>query len=125
MTKWWLIVIAAGAVSIAGALGLQIGHAQTAEAQTNGTRSEIAQKPLWRRLSSSRTSPSDLELGGDIYGLLPHEARHTGYITRAQLLALPQVSFTVTNDANFSRPTAISGVALDELVKALAPHPNV
>ena len=43
-------------------------------------------------------------------------ANHNGYryITREQLLALPQVGYTVTNDANFDGPTQISGVELDQ-----------
>ena len=61
-------------------------------------------------------SPSDLELGGDSPGRLAEQGKR--YITREQLLALPQVSYTVTNDANFSGPTQISGVALEQLIQA-------
>ncbi len=46
------------------------------------------------------------------------------YVTREQLLSLPQVSYTVTNDANFSGPTKISGVAIDQLVLMLAANPQ-
>ncbi len=99
-----------------GALNLHKAHAQT----TGGVAA--AQKPLYARLAWKRTSPSDLELGGDLLGLLPHEARNTRYITREQLLALPQVNFIVTNDANFKGPTEISGVALDQLLQALFPE---
>jgi mono/diheme cytochrome c family protein len=136
MTKLLHIaVIAASALSLATAMCLEIGNAQSAKAQSssaqpNGAKSGLAktdvpQKPLWRRLSPTRTSPYDLELGGDIYNLLPHAARNLGYITRAQLLALPQVSYTVTNDANFTGPTEITGVALDELIGNLTPRPQV
>lgn len=78
-------------------------------------------KPLSARLSMRRTSSSDLEIGGDLYGVAPHSTR---YITREQLQALPQVSYTVTNDANFRGPTQISGVALNELVRALTAKPQ-
>ena len=92
----------------------QDGIAQTA-------RNALSQKPLAAHLSKRSTSPSDLEVGGDLYGVIPHTTR---YITREQLLALPQVSYTVTNDANFSGPTEISGVALDELIQALTAKPQ-
>src|SRR6202451_101602 len=96
-----------------GALNLH-----NAKAQTTGAVA-AAQKPLYARLAWKRMSPSDLELDGDIPGRTREQAIR--YITRDQLLALPQVSYTVTNDANFSgRPTQISGVALDQLVQALA-----
>lgn len=141
MTKLLHIAaIAATALSLATATCVRIGNAQSVKTQSSsaqpndakasGAKSSDAKtaapvKPLWRRLSAVRTSPSDLELGGEIYGLLPHEARHTGYITREQLLALPQVSFTVSNDTNFTGPTEVSGVALDELIANLTPRPQV
>jgi mono/diheme cytochrome c family protein len=111
-----------GVLFLLGLSRAPISH--NANAQTTGAVAE-AQKPLYARLAWRRTSPSDLELGGDIYGLLPHEARNARYITREQLLALPQISYTVTNDANFNGPTEITGVALDELLKALTPNPQV
>jgi cytochrome c2 len=78
-------------------------------------------KPLSARLSMRRASPSDLEVRGDLYGVMPYATR---YITREQLLALPQVSYTVTNDANFRGPVQISGVSLDELLHALTAKPQ-
>jgi mono/diheme cytochrome c family protein len=91
-------------------------NSHKANAQTTGGVA-AAQKPLYARLAWKRTSPSDLELDGDIPGATRDQS--TRYITREQLLALPQVSYTVTNDANFRGPTQISGVALAELVQAL------
>jgi mono/diheme cytochrome c family protein len=64
------------------------------------------------RLSAARALPSDLEIG-----LQPHATR---FLTREQLLALPQVTLTVNNDANFRGPVEISGVALDELMRQIA-----
>jgi mono/diheme cytochrome c family protein len=107
-----LVIIALG---LLGALWLHEANAQT----TGGVAA--AQKPLYARLAWQRTSASDLELGGDILGTPPNNSR---YITREQLLALPQVSFTVTNDPNFKGPEQISGVPLEQLVQALAANPQ-
>jgi mono/diheme cytochrome c family protein len=63
-----------------------------------------------------RQSPSDLEVSGAIAGLSPES---TGYITRDELLAMPLVSFTVTDDVNFSGPAKIRGVKLEDLASAL------
>jgi mono/diheme cytochrome c family protein len=54
-------------------------------------------------LHTTRVSPSDLEVGGE-------------------LARLPQVSYTVTDDPNFKRlgPTRVSGVSLEELAKRFA-----
>jgi mono/diheme cytochrome c family protein len=70
-------------------------------------------------LHRTRSSPSDLELGGELAGLPPGTTR---YVTREDLLALPQVSYTVTDDPNFKGlgPTRVSGVWLEELIKRFA-----
>jgi mono/diheme cytochrome c family protein len=75
---------------------------------------------LHAKLRATRTSPLDLELAGDLANLPPNSTR---YITREELLALPQVNYTVTNDSNFSRPTQITGVSLEELARRLAAAP--
>ena len=87
-----------------------------ANAQTTGAAA-AAQKPLYARLAWRRAAPTDLELDGDIPGATREQTKR--YITRDQLLMLPQVSDTVTNDPNFSGPVKISGVALDHLLQAL------
>jgi mono/diheme cytochrome c family protein len=92
-----------------------------ANAQTTGAVAQ-AQKPLYARLAWKRTSPSDLELDGDIPGATKEQSKR--YITREQLLALPQVSYNVTNDANFTGPVQISGVPLDQLMQALSANPQ-
>ena len=120
MKNWWQAI----AFSIITAIALcfvAILNLQNANAQTTGAVA-AAQKPLYARLAWKRTSPSDLELGGDILGATQKQVPR--YITREQLLALPQVSYTVTNDANFSGPTELSGVALDQLIQALAANPQ-
>jgi len=76
---------------------------------------------LLRKSSTQRSSPLDLELGGDLKGLSPGATR---FVTRRDLLALPQVSFTATNDEKFTRPTRVSGVELEELVRALGGTPT-
>lgn len=71
-------------------------------------------------LHADRSSPFDLELGGELAGLPPGT---THYLTRDDLLALPQVSYTVTDDANFTGPTQIGGVLLEELTRRLGADP--
>ncbi len=70
-------------------------------------------------LHTTRELPSDLELGGELAGLPPGTTR---YVTRKDLLALPQVSYTVTGDPSFKGlgPTRVSGVSLEELAKRFA-----
>jgi mono/diheme cytochrome c family protein len=113
----WRLVLC-GVLTLSGLLGVLNLH--NVKAQTTGAVA-AAQKPLYARLAWKRTSPSDLEIGGDLLGTPAHGTR---YATREQLLALPQVSYTVTNDANFRGPTEISGVALDELLRALNENPQ-
>ena len=72
-------------------------------------------------LHAERSSPSDLELGGELAGQPPGTTR---YFTRDDLLRLPQVAYTVTDDANFTAPTQVSGVSLEELTRQLAAAPE-
>lgn len=72
-------------------------------------------------LHSVRRSPLDLAVSGELAGLSPGATR---YIARADLLALPQVVFTVIDDPNFTGPTQISGVTLEELVRHLVISPD-
>ncbi len=50
--------------------------------------------------------------------------RTTRYITRDALLALPQVNYTVSDDANFTVPPQVGGVSLEELTKHLSAAPE-
>lgn len=68
------------------------------------------------KLLAQRKSPTDLEAGGELAGVPRGETR---YVTRAELLAMPQVSFTVSDDSNFTGPTQIKGVLLEELAREL------
>jgi mono/diheme cytochrome c family protein len=68
-------------------------------------------------LHEKRQDSSDLEVSGALANL---PAESTRYISRDELLAMLQVSFTVTADSNFAGPTKVSGVPLEELVRRLA-----
>lgn len=81
----------------------------------------MIQTPAALALHTSRQSPLDLEIGGDLPGLPPGSTR---YITRKDLLALPQTAYTVNDDPNFTKPTKVSGVSFAELVARLAARPD-
>jgi mono/diheme cytochrome c family protein len=66
-------------------------------------------------LRQKRQSLLDLQIDGEWGG----DRRTTQYVSREDLLKLPQVTATVTDDANFKKPTEISGVPLEELLTAL------
>jgi len=72
-------------------------------------------------LHATRLFPMDLEVGGELAGL-PSGA--TRYVTRDDLLALPQVTYTVTDDSNFAGPTDVSGVPLEDLIRYLGASPT-
>jgi len=78
---------------------------------------EASAAGLIERAHSQRLAASDLELGGDLQGAPAGTKR---YLSRADLLTLPQVSYTVSDDSNFTGPTEISGVLLEDLINALA-----
>ncbi|HEX3470213.1 MAG TPA: cytochrome c [Silvibacterium sp.] len=67
-------------------------------------------------LQDKRNSPTDLKLSGDLSGAAVYAGRYLAY---SELMKLPQVTFTVTDDANFPGKVEISGVYLDELMHAL------
>jgi mono/diheme cytochrome c family protein len=67
-------------------------------------------------LETQRSSAQDLEIAGDVPGIPAGASRFVRY---ADLSALPQVSFTVKDEANFTGPVAVSGVPLDALLQAL------
>lgn len=67
-------------------------------------------------LALQRSSPQDLEISGNVPGIPQGEKRFVRY---EDLVQLPQVTFTVKDDANFSGPVKLGGVALDDLMRAL------
>jgi cytochrome c2 len=72
-------------------------------------------------LREARTSPSDLEVGGELAGL---PAGTTRYVTMEDLRTLPQVRYVTTNDPNFEKPTKIAGIALAALARELGADPT-
>jgi mono/diheme cytochrome c family protein len=80
-----------------------------------------SQTPLF--LHAHRQSPLDLEIGGDLLDQPPNSGT-AWYLTRKVLLAMPQTSYTVTDDPNFSKPTKVSGVLLSDLIASAAAHPE-
>jgi mono/diheme cytochrome c family protein len=73
------------------------------------------------KLRAERQSATDLEIGGDLAGLPPGTTR---YVARDDLLALPQIAYTVTDDSNFTGPTKVSGVPLEDLIHDLGAAPG-
>lgn len=76
---------------------------------------------LTKKWMTERKSPLDLEVTGDLKGLVPGATR---YIRREDLLALPQTGFTAVQDEMFKGPTPVSGVPFDELIRALGREPG-
>ncbi len=58
-------------------------------------------------LHATRQAPTDLQVG------------ESQFVSYQDLLRLPQVKFTTSDDSNFVPPAQVSGVPLDELERAL------
>lgn len=110
-----LIGLLAAGILLAASVPLQNARVAVAQVPTGDAADPFA------ALRVERASPSDLELSGDLAGLAPGSTR---YLTRDDLLTLPQVSYTISDDANFTGPTQISGVLLEELNRKLAAAPG-
>jgi mono/diheme cytochrome c family protein len=96
---------------------IAVHFAKDTHAQGNSPGDVVLPGPLHQK----RLSPADLEVGGVLRDVPPGTTR---YITRDDLLALPQVSYTVVDDANFVGPTEVSGVLLEELARRVSPAPE-
>jgi mono/diheme cytochrome c family protein len=72
-------------------------------------------------LHGTRSMPTDLEVAGKIAGV---EFGGVRYVSYDDLLKLPQVAYTVSDDANFSGATQISGVPLEQLASAVGAAPD-
>jgi mono/diheme cytochrome c family protein len=96
---------------------LAIASALTIGTKTNdrGGQEKVAAVPRLP-LRESRTSATDLELSGDVQGAQAYAGKCASY---AELFMLPQVTFTVTDDANFPGKAELGGVPLQELMQAL------
>jgi mono/diheme cytochrome c family protein len=87
-------------------------YAQTKSPTPNASRPQLHEK---------RSSALDLEVAGSLAGVPPGTIR---YLRREDLLNLPQVSYTVTDDANFKGPTQVSGVSLEKLAQHFSGNPQ-
>ena len=105
----------AGVVAVAAALTFELREVEKPP-PCMAMAVQENQAPLKLAFHDKRMSPSDLELSGDLPGSSAYAGR---YLTYLELLKLPQVAFTVTDDPNFQGRTEIKGVYLDELLKAL------
>jgi mono/diheme cytochrome c family protein len=99
---WGLLVLGMGAHSIGSDLLLVKPGAQPVSRQI---------------LREKRSSGLDLEVAGDLAGLPAGSLR---YIAREDLKAQPQVTYTVTDDANFGGATQVRGVELEVLAREFA-----
>ena len=72
-------------------------------------------------LHTERSSPGDLEVGGELGGVRPGATR---FIRYEDLLQLPQESYMVSDDTNFKGKTEIAGVALTTLARLLGRAPG-
>jgi mono/diheme cytochrome c family protein len=72
-------------------------------------------------LRMQRSSPGDLEVGGELAGLPPGSTRYVRY---EDLLRLPQQTYTVRDDSNLRPGTVIGGVALTTLARLFGQSPR-
>jgi hypothetical protein len=106
----------AGLLAICTALILVLADANKPATQGDETA------PRKLSLHDSRTSPTDLQFSGDVPGTIDYAGRYVAY---SELLKLPQVTFTVTDDLNFPGKAEIKGVYLNELLSTLGiPNAN-
>src|SRR6201987_221624 len=76
---------------------------------------------LISKATVQRAAATDRGIGGDLASL---PAGSTRYLSREDLLRLPQVTFTAVNDPNFTKPTEVSGVMLETLVREISGSPD-
>jgi len=66
-------------------------------------------------LHAQRSSPGDLEVGGELANAPPDSTR---FIRYEDMLRLPQETYIVSDDSNLPAKTELSGVALDTMAQA-------
>jgi len=98
-----LLAVASAVTIESRQLEMRAGQNQSAETQ------KLA-------LHENRTSSTDLELSGDVSGSQAYAGMYASY---ADLLKLPQVTFTVTDDVNFPGKADLGGVSLETVMKVL------
>ena len=104
MRRVWMILIVVAGVGL-GLAATEYGRATATQRQT-----------VVFNLRPARLAPDDLEIGGDLPGL---PAGSTRYLTRNDLLGLPQEHYTVSDDSNFTSSVEVAGVALADLAQRL------
>ncbi|MBZ5699677.1 MAG: hypothetical protein LAN18_14155 [Acidobacteriia bacterium] len=115
MQRAWIGLLTTASIFLVGKTALLSGRAaETRQQSVVSVAAGIALHPL-------RLSPADLEIGGDLAGLPPGTTR---FLTRNDLLALPQVRYTATDDSNFTSPAKVRGVTLEELMQRLGTAPE-
>lgn len=108
------IVVLAAVFLVTANVALESAPTENAQATSAAHPESVA------ALHDHRLSSSDLEVGGDLTNLPPGTTR---YVTYDTLLTLPQVTYTVKDDSNFSGPTEITGVPLEKLGGLLGASP--
>jgi mono/diheme cytochrome c family protein len=73
-------------------------------------------------LHEERSSPSDLEVSGEVAGA---PSGSTRYVRYQDLLRLPQETYNVSDDSNFRGKTEITGVALSMLAETLGQSSDI
>src|SRR5271156_4556051 len=106
--------------SVAGGVGAAALTVSLGAAAGNSFLRAVIQTPAFA-MHTAPQSALDLEVGGDLIGLPAGSIR---FITRKELLALPQNRDTVGDDPNFPAPTKVSGVLLAGIVARVAAHPD-
>lgn len=104
----------AALVGVTTALTFGMNEVDKPPPEKEPVRQENKSAPPVLLLHDKRTSPTDLALSGDLPGSSAYAGRFVAY---SELLKLPQVTFTVTDDPNFQGRTEIKGVYLDELLR--------
>jgi mono/diheme cytochrome c family protein len=114
MRKVW-----AGALLGCGILFSVAGGNQetTAASGTATSREDGAARVV---LQEHRGSELDLAVAGELPGVSRGATR---YVSREELLKLPQVTYAVSDDPNFKGTVQVNGVLLEELSKALGASP--
>ena len=102
-------------------LVLFFGFAALAQSGSGAPAASSQSAKLTLFLRTARTSPDDLELGGELAGLPAGETR---FLTHDDLLSLPQVTFSAGGDEHFANGTKLTGVRIEELDKRVAAAPD-
>jgi hypothetical protein len=118
MRKPWSRSPAAVSLVLAGSVAFHFARSRGANARPADHTNHA---DLIVTLHAARLSPSDLEVGGGLVGQAPGA---TLYVTLGDLLNLPQVNYTVTDDSNFKGATEVTGVLLEQLTRYLHAAPE-